>query len=235
MTHRFPYRMSYNKCNKYNYIRNFSDMNKEALIVVDYQKDFCPGGALAVNGGDAISSAIAKEMYLTRMRSGLVVASFDWHPKDHSSFASSFGLPPFTMKGGEMKWPDHCVAGTEGAEMRFVPDLSDNRWENMVPAPIDRKVYKGFEKDVDSYSAFGGFETPDRSSKSLEEILRETGVRTVRIVGLALDYCVGSTALDSQKLGFETEILLSGTASVAPESEAAMIEKLKSAGVRLSA
>ncbi len=159
-------------------------MNKEALIVVDYQNDFAkPEGALHVPGGETIGPAVSMEIAKIRNRikkTGIVIASYDWHPEGHVSFASAYGIPAFSLKGGEMKWPDHCVAGTEGAANPFIA-RADGRWENEADS-FDYRIFKGFEKDSDSYSAFGGFEKPDRNARDLEGILRETNVRTVRIV-----------------------------------------------------
>ena len=146
-----------------------------ALVIVDFQNDFCPGGALAVPEGDEIAGRLNE-----LAGSGdydLVVATRDWHPPDHGSFAAQGG-----------PWPVHCVAGTDGAQLHHALD----------PTPIDVVVDKGQDPDTEGYSGFQ--DTP------LAELLRERGVDQVTIAGLATDYCVKNTALDALREGFTVTV-----------------------------
>jgi nicotinamidase-related amidase len=147
----------------------------EALVVVDYQNDFNPGGALAVAGGDEIAGRI--NALAASDRFGLVVATRDWHPPDHSSFAEQGG-----------PWPAHCVAGSTGAELH--PGLDT--------ANVDVVVDKGRDRGTEGYSGFQGTD--------LAELLRERGVDHVTVVGLATDYCVKNTALDALREGFRVTV-----------------------------
>ncbi len=174
-------------------------MPRTALIVVDVQNDFLPGGALAVPHGDEVVSPINR---LIRDRSyALVVATQDWHPPGHGSFASQHpgrrvyeqvelaGLP-------QTLWPDHCVQDTPGAALAPGLDASG----------IHRIIRKGTDPAVDSYSGF--FDNARRRATGLAEVLRGAGVSRVHVVGLASDYCVKFTALDARHLGFETAVLV---------------------------
>jgi len=146
-----------------------------ALIIVDYQNDFCPGGALAVPGGDEIAGRLNE-----LAGSGdyeLVVATRDWHPPDHGSFAEQGG-----------PWPVHCVAGTPGAELHPALDRG----------PIDVVVDKGQDPGTEGYSGF--------DATGLAELLRERGVDQLAITGLATDYCVKNTALDALREGFAVTV-----------------------------
>lgn len=170
----------------------------DALIIVDPQNDFCPGGALAVAGGDAIMAGIGA----LALRFRHVVVTQDWHPAGHLSFASSHpDRQPFdrvTMPYGEqVLWPDHCIQGTAGAE--FHPG---------VQAAIDRAdliIRKGYNPAVDSYSAF--FENDRTTRTGLAGYLRDKQVRRCVFVGLAYDFCVAWSALDARREGFEALIL----------------------------
>jgi nicotinamidase/pyrazinamidase len=168
----------------------------QALIVVDVQNDFCPGGALAVRHGDQVVPVIND----LQSRFELVVATQDWHPVDHKSFASNHeGKQPghlIELDGlPQVLWPDHCVQNTPGAE--FVEALSHSS--------IKRIFQKGTDPEVDSYSGF--FDNGHRHSTGLGDYLREQGVTDVYVVGLATDYCVKFTALDAQDLGFKTFVV----------------------------
>ncbi|MGC9368586.1 MAG: bifunctional nicotinamidase/pyrazinamidase [Paracoccaceae bacterium] len=168
----------------------------EALIVVDVQNDFCPGGALAVPGGDEVVPEINALLDDFHLR----VFTQDWHPADHSSFASNHpGRKPFEVidmpYGGQVLWPDHCVQDTEGAA--FHPDLDT--------AKADHVLRKGFRPEIDSYSAF--FENDRETETGLDDFLRERGITAVTIVGLATDFCVQYTALDAAKLGYKVTVL----------------------------
>jgi nicotinamidase/pyrazinamidase len=167
----------------------------EALIVIDVQNDFCPGGALAVAGGDEIIGRINGLM----QEIPVVVLTQDWHPEEHSSFAAMHGVEPFTQiemsYGPQTLWPSHCVWGTSGAE--FHPDLHID--------PADLLIRKGFRAQIDSYSAF--FENDRTTPTGLGGYLRERGITDLTFVGLALDYCVAWSAMDAVKLGFNVRVL----------------------------
>lgn len=173
------------------------DFSKAALIVIDIQNDFCPGGALEVPKGDEIIegvNALASQFQT-------VVLSQDWHPKGHASFASSHQKSPYEtiqMPYGEQTlWPDHCVQGTSGAE--FHPALADtvNRAQLIVR--------KGMNPEIDSYSAF--FENDRQTTTGLAGWLREKGITQVVLVGLAYDFCVAYSAMDATALGFEAVVI----------------------------
>lgn len=178
-------------------------MPKEALILVDLQYDFCPGGALAVEGGDEVIAVANAQME----KFELAVATQDWHSGNHGSFAANHlwrkpgqvidlhGLP-------QVLWPIHCVQGSFGAEL--VDELNQ--------AGITRIFQKGTDPDIDSYSGF--FDNGRRKSTGLGEWLREQGVETVYVMGLATDYCVKHTALDALSLGFETFLIAEGCRGV---------------------
>lgn len=168
----------------------------DALIVIDVQNDFCPGGALAVNGGDQVVPII------NAMLGDYPVKVFtqDWHPAGHSSFASGHaGNDPFSVidmpYGAQVLWPDHCVQGTAGAE--FHPDLNT--------AAADLIIRKGFRPQVDSYSAF--FENDHTTPTGLSGYLAERDVQSVTLVGLATDFCVQYSALDAARLGFKVRVI----------------------------
>ncbi len=167
----------------------------EAILVIDVQNDFCPGGALAVAGGDEIVAPINAllEDYPVR------VFTQDWHPGDHLSFASQHDADPFTTiempYGTQVLWPDHCIIGSDGAA--FHPNL-DTRRADMI-------IRKGFRREIDSYSAF--FENDHTTPTGLEGYLKTRGVDTVTLVGLATDYCVNFSAVDAAKLGFRVTVI----------------------------
>lgn len=170
----------------------------EALIVIDIQNDFCPGGALAVNEGDQIIAGVNGLMPDFQT----VVLTQDWHPAGHSSFASSHqGAEVMSLiemsYGPQVLWPDHCIQGTNGAE--FHSDLDVNA-AHMV-------VRKGFRPDIDSYSAF--FENDHTTSTGLDGYLKSRGVEKLHIVGLATDFCVNFSAVDGAKQGFDVSVELS--------------------------
>jgi nicotinamidase/pyrazinamidase len=174
-----------------------------ALIVIDVQNDFCPGGALAVAGGDEIVGEINALMLSTEV----VVLTQDWHPKGHSSFASSHkGKVPFDEiempYGPQTLWPDHCIQGTKGAKIH----------KGLLTEPVDMILRKGFRSQIDSYSAF--FENDRTTPTGLEGYLRTRGVTSVTLVGLALDYCVHYSAVDAAKLGFDVTVLESACRAI---------------------
>ncbi|QMU59259.1 MAG: bifunctional nicotinamidase/pyrazinamidase [Boseongicola sp.] len=168
----------------------------QAILVIDVQNDFCPGGALAVAGGDEIVAPINALVSEFQVR----VFTQDWHPGDHSSFASQHaGLEPFSLTdmpyGPQVLWPDHCVIGSDGAV--FHNDLDTNR--------ADMVIRKGFRREIDSYSAF--FENDHETPTGLEGYLRTRGVEAVTLVGLATDFCVNFSAVDAAKLGFKVSVV----------------------------
>jgi nicotinamidase/pyrazinamidase len=189
-------------------------MPKKALIVVDYQNDFCPGGALAVSEGDQVVGEI-NQLVDEFVRGGnLTVYTKDFHPSNHISFK---------VNHPDGIWPPHCVQNTAGVE--FHPDLT-------VKGPT---FYKAFLPDKDSYSGFGGHIEPRPEAQSLEEYLKEQGVEEVTVVGLALDYCVKSTAIDAHKLGFKPTVLLEGTkpVNVQPDDGEKAVEEMKKLGIQV--
>ena len=165
-----------------------------ALIVVDVQNDFCPGGALAVAGGDEIVAPINNRM----ADFDAVILTQDWHPAGHSSFASSHKAAEFSTTempyGSQVLWPDHCVQGSIGAA--FHKDLDIDR--------ADLILRKGYRPGIDSYSAF--FENDRRTATGLEGYLKTRGVRDMTFVGLATDYCVAYSSLDAARLGFAVSV-----------------------------
>ncbi|MBD3677606.1 MAG: bifunctional nicotinamidase/pyrazinamidase [Rhodobacteraceae bacterium] len=167
----------------------------EALIVIDVQNDFCPGGALAVAGGDEIVPGINALME----EFPAVILTQDWHPAGHSSFASEHpGKGPFEMiemdYGPQVLWPDHCVQGSPGAA--FHAGLETTR--------ADLIIRKGFRRAIDSYSAF--FENDHATPTGLEGYLRSRGITRLTMVGLATDFCVNFSAVDAAKLGFDVTV-----------------------------
>mgnify|MGYP006270418767 FL=1 len=167
----------------------------EALIVIDVQNDFCPGGALAVPEGDAIVPGVNALM----REFPAVILTQDWHPAGHTSFASEHpGRAPMETVdmpyGPQILWPDHCVQGTPGAA--FHPDLDTER--------ADLILRKGFRRAIDSYSAF--FENDGTTPTGLEGYLRTRGLSRLTMVGLATDVCVAYSAQDAARLGFEVEL-----------------------------
>lgn len=198
-------------------------MASEALIVVDLQNDFCPGGALAVEGGHEIVPVVNRLV----AEFDHVVLTQDWHPAGHSSFASSHsGRQPFEMiempYGLQTLWPDHCVQATSGAA--FHPDFDHDKAELIIR--------KGFRHDIDSYSAF--FENDHQTPTGLAGYLRERGIESVTLVGLATDYCVAYSALDAVTLGFATNVRLDGCRGIdLGGSVATMTERMSQAGVNL--
>lgn len=170
----------------------------KALIVIDVQNDFCPGGALAVQSGDEIVAGINHLM----ADFDAVILTQDWHPAGHSSFASSHdGKAPLEMiemsYGPQVLWPDHCVQGTEGAA--FHSGLNADR--------ADMIVRKGYNPAIDSYSAF--FENDQKTPTGLEGYLRTRGITDLTMVGLATDFCVNFSAVDAARLGFDVTVLQS--------------------------
>ncbi len=170
--------------------------------MIDVQNDFCPGGALAVTDGDAVVEPINR----LAARSPFVVATRDWHPADHGSFADGGG-----------PWPAHCVQGTDGAALHRGVDSEQ----------IDVIVDKGQARDLEGYSGF--------EDTKLERLLREHDVDTVHVAGLALDYCVKATALDAKRAGFDVIVHRDATRAVEvePGDGDRAVQELRAAGVKV--
>jgi nicotinamidase/pyrazinamidase len=193
-----------------------------ALLLVDIQNDFVPGGALAVPHGDEVIAVANRLM----PRYDLVVATQDWHPADHLSFASQHPGKKvgdvITLDGlQQVLWPDHCVQGTRGAELCAALDR----------ARIHHVVQKGSDRRADSYSGF--FDNGRRKATGLAELLRGRGVSEIDVMGLATDYCVKFTALDAVELGFSTRLIRPGVRGVNLQSgdDERAIEAMRAAGV----
>ncbi len=196
----------------------------DALVLIDLQYDFMPGGALAVPLGDEVVPVANRLIRLFE----LVVASRDWHPRNHVSFAANHpGCEPGqTIEVGGLRqvlWPVHCVQNTHGANLHG--DLDHDR--------ITRVFDKGVNPDVDSYSCF--FDNARRGSTGMDAFLRERGVRRLCLLGLATDYCVRFSALDAASLGFETVLIEDGCRGVELNAGdvAGAIESMRAAGVRI--
>ena len=194
-----------------------------ALLIVDMQNDFCPGGALPVPEGDAIVPLInqlADEF-------DHVLQTQDWHPVHHQSFASQHdGADPYdTVEmdyGTQVLWPDHCVQGTNGAA--FHPDLDTTKSELIIR--------KGFRPEIDSYSAF--FENDDTTPTGLAGYLRERDIDTLFVCGLAADFCVKWSALDSRKQGFDVFVVEDATRGIDQDGSLAQAwQEMNDAGVQI--
>jgi nicotinamidase/pyrazinamidase len=197
----------------------------DALLVIDLQPDFMPGGALPVPQGETIVAPIGALL----RRFGTVVATQDWHPPGHVSFASTHGRPPFStllLHGApQTLWPDHCVQGTWGAKLH--PGLPRE--------PLCLILRKGNRPEVDSYSAFRENPGPGgvRPTTGLGAWLRARGIRRVFLCGLARDYCVRFSALDAAAEGFEVFVVDDLTRAVDPSQAAETTAELERAQVRL--
>jgi nicotinamidase/pyrazinamidase len=187
-----------------------------ALIVVDVQNDFCPGGSLAVQEGDAVASRITSWVASARRQYDLVVATMDWHPtpEDKPSFDHFSASPDFVAT-----WPPHCVRDTVGAALHANLEL-----------PADAVVVR---KGQDS-AAYSGFEGSDDGGRTLGEVLRASAIDAVDVVGLATDYCVKATALDAAQCGLSVRVLSSMIAGVAPESTALALDEMRAAGIQVT-
>jgi nicotinamidase/pyrazinamidase len=169
---------------------------KTALLVIDVQNDFCPAGALEVAGGNTIIADINQEM----KKYDCVVLTQDWHPKGHSSFATSHdGKEPFDViempYGDQVLWPEHCVQGSDGANFHFKLDLHR---ANAI-------IRKGTNPQIDSYSAF--FENDRITATGLDGYFKSLGIEKINLVGLATDFCVNYSAQDAANLGYRVSVL----------------------------
>lgn len=195
----------------------------DALIVIDIQNDFCPGGALAVAEGDTI---VPRANALMDAFSTVILTQ-DWHPSSHASFAANHpGKAPFdTVElsyGAQTLWPAHCVQGSHGAA--FHPDLRTD--------PAQLVIRKGFRSGIDSYSAF--FENDRATPTGLEGYLRNRGVTAITLVGLATDFCVAFSALDAARLGFGVTVDLAACRAIDLDgSLAKSLRAMRAAGVSL--
>ncbi len=196
----------------------------EALVVIDVQNDFCPGGALAVAAGDVVVSGINHLM----TKSSIIVLTQDWHPASHLSFADNHpGATPYSMidmpYGKQVLWPSHCVQGTKGAD--FHPALTTD--------PAQMVIRKGFRPGIDSYSAF--FENDRHTPTGLDGYLRSRGVTGITLVGLATDFCVAFSALDATRLGFAVTVRLDLCRAIDLNGSLAQaLADMRAAGVQLA-
>jgi nicotinamidase/pyrazinamidase len=196
----------------------------KALLLIDLQNDFLPGGALGVPRGDEVIP-IANRLAIDYE---VVVATQDWHPADHLSFASHHPgrrVGDVIQLAGleQVLWPDHCVQGTHGAEFAAALDLDY----------IQHVIRKGTDRNIDSYSGF--FDNGRRQATGLEDYLRDCGVDEVHIAGLATDYCVKFTAIDAAELGFRTVVLTEAIRGVElrPGDSQRALDEMRAAGVEL--
>ncbi|MEJ5065278.1 bifunctional nicotinamidase/pyrazinamidase [Erwinia sp. MYb375] len=193
--------------------------DRQALLLIDLQNDFCSGGALAVSEGDqtiAVGNRLAAEFH---QRGEPVIATLDWHPAGHGSFASSAGMPSGTL--GELHglpqvwWPDHCVQHSHGAQLH--PQLNQ--------ALLTLQVCKGENPDIDSYSAF--YDNGQRHQTPLHAWLQANGITALTVMGLATDYCVKYSVLDALALGYQVTLVSAGCRGVnlqADDSQKALAE-----------
>jgi len=196
----------------------------KALLLVDLQNDFMPGGALAVHEGLEILPVIND---LLQQPFDVIVATKDWHPKDHGSFAANQGKQPgdrIMLEGLEqILWPTHCVQGSQGAE--FAPG-----WDS---SKVHKTIYKGTDKNTDSYSTF--FDNGHRNSTGLFNYLKEKQVKDIFIAGLATDYCVKYSVFDAAHLGLNTYVISDGCRGVnlQPNDSKRAFEEMKQAGAHV--
>lgn len=196
----------------------------KALLVVDLQNDFMPGGALPVQHADEIIPIINQ---LVHEPFDLIVATKDWHPSDHGSFADNHGKQPgehIKLAGlDQILWPRHCVQGTGGSEFAAGWDSTE----------IDKVVYKGIDPDVDSYSTF--FDNGHRRSTGLTDYLAAKSVKDIYIAGVATDYCVKYSVLDALQLGFNVYVIVDACKGVNlnPDDSELALQKMRTAGATL--
>lgn len=196
----------------------------KALIIVDVQNDFIPGGSLAVPEGDKIIERINK----IQEKFDLIVATQDWHPANHKSFASQhenkYLFDQIDLGGfNQTLWPDHCIQGTKGAE--FHKDLNMNK--------VEAIFRKGTNREIDSYSGF--FDNQRKKSTGLDSYLKAHNVTSVYVCGLAADYCVYFTALDALSLGYDATILDESTKAIDPINFVDLKDNFRKKGGKISA
>ncbi len=202
--------------------------NKRALVIVDVQNDFCEGGSLAVPDGNSV----IPPLNALRAQGGwdLIVLTQDWHPADHASFASNnagaelFSTVTLPVVGEQVMWPDHCVQGSVGAE--FHPDLDRDEAHDVV-------VQKGKQRQIDSYSGFGDALGHQYEHTELEQVLRDAGVSSVFVGGLAADFCVAFTAKDAAAAGFKVFLIQDATRGITAEGVQRELEQMQAAGVSI--
>lgn len=203
-------------------MQNLKITSRDALIIVDMQNDFLPGGSLGVPEGDMILPAVEE---LARMSDNIVLTQ-DWHPAGHKSFASSHdSKAAFDMVempyGDQVLWPDHCVQGTFGAEFRLP------QWVQQKAQLIIRK---GFRPEIDSYSAF--IENDKTTSTGLKGYLDDRGIERVILAGIATDFCVGWSAIDAINLGLEAVVVLEACRGIAEQSINERTKEMKAVGTQ---
>ncbi|MGL4860589.1 MAG: bifunctional nicotinamidase/pyrazinamidase [Enterobacteriaceae bacterium] len=202
-------------------------MNNTALLLVDLQNDFCSGGALAVRGGDEVIDIANQAIDLFVQQQSPVIASLDWHPHNHLSFAANSGtrIGDMGILNGlpQVWWPAHCVQGSAGAE--FHPELN-------VKA-IEKVIYKGEDPNIDSYSVF--FDNDHKKATELHDWLQQSKIRRLWVMGLATDYCVKYSVLDALDLGYEVWVLVDGCRAVNQQAEDGdnALKEMISRGARL--
>lgn len=178
----------------------------KALLLIDLQNDFCKGGALEVKEGDAVISVANSLLKKFKNEDALIVATKDWHPITHKSFASNSNgkIGEVGMLNGlpQVWWPNHCVQNTFGSE--FHPELNSNL--------IDKTIFKGNNPEIDSYSAF--FDNGKLQKTNLDDFLKEKKIDTLYIMGLATDFCVKFTVLDALELGYKVYLIEDGCRGV---------------------
>lgn len=200
--------------------------DRDALVVVDIQNDFIPGGALAVEGGDMIISGVNKICEKFKLKAKRIIFTQDWHPEGHASFASVHeGKQPFDpiegIEGiGPVLWPDHCIQGTWGAE--FHTDLNVNMGHLIIR--------KGFNKKIDSYSAI--LENDKKTETGLDGYLKSSGIDRIFVCGLARDYCVNFSAQDAASKGYEVVMIHDLTKGISEDTVNAAMEKMSELGVK---
>lgn len=196
----------------------------KALLLVDIQNDFLPGGALAVNGGNEIIPVVKR---LLKLNFDMVIATKDWHPSNHGSFAINHNKQPgerVILDGLEqILWPVHCVQGSKGAEFS----------EGWAKDKIEKIFYKGTDKNIDSYSTF--FDNGHRKATGLAEFLHEKRITDIYIAGLATDYCVKYSAIDATKLGFNVFVVGDACRGVnlRPDDTKNALEEMQRAGIKI--